>query len=406
MLRIPMTTQDLLRIRHTPGAGPLTETMHSLVALQPGSGSAGLDTWKRRMLRAAAPHLRGLAPLATGDTHLDLAAIAGPHRDMTDGISAILAADRERVQHELDRYATRIGHLPTPLSRFAADRHQRAQLMGHLDAYHRTAVGPWWPAIRDLQHAEHVHRASVAINGGIDALLTTLHPELRWVGTSLELLGRADHTINLHGRGITLTPSMFLRRPAANADHTGQVTLTYPVRLDHDVVTAVWGAPPPHGALGSVLGRSRAELLTAIRDGTSSTGLLAQRNGTSAAAVSQQTKLLRRAGLISTTREGQLVRHTLTSRGTHLLRLFAELPTIPHPPANGEESHLTVVGDANGLTGIADNDRSRQPDTDLQQCPHCGHRTHNWHSTPPNVKDSPTTSSAEPPGRLLCHAEA
>jgi DNA-binding transcriptional ArsR family regulator len=351
MLRIRLTTKDLVRIRLTPGVGSLAETMHSLLALQPGGGSAVLDPWKHRVLPAAAPHLRRLAPLAAGVTHLDL---AGLHRDMRSGINAVLAADRETVQDELDRYAAAVGHLPAPLSRFATDRQLRAQFMGHLDAYHRIAVRPWWLRIRDLLRAEHDHRACVAVDGGIDALLTTLHPELRWVGRTLELPWPSDHSIDLDGRGIILAPSVFQRRPATHTDRAGQVTLIYPVRLDQDVITAIWGARPRRAELATLLGHSRADLLTEIRNGSSTTGRLAVRIGISAAAVSQHTKVLRDAGLISTTRDGRSVRHTLTSRGEYLLGAAAALPvgllpgrerqTVPHPAA-GRTSGRCLAGD-------------------------------------------------------------
>jgi DNA-binding transcriptional ArsR family regulator len=344
MLRIRLTTQDLFRIRLTPAVTPLAETMHSLVALQPGCGNEVLHPWKHRVLRVAAPHLRAVAPLASGGTHLNLADIAGPHRDISDGISAVLEADPETMQYELDRYAERVGNLPAPLRHLAADRQLRAQLMAHLDRYHRAAVRPWWPHIRELLHAEHAHRARVAIDGGIDVLLTTLHPALRWVGTTFELPSPADHTIVLDGRGITLAPSVFHRRPAAHTDQKGRVTLIYPVHLDQDPNTAVWSAPPQRGELGALLGRRRADLLTAICNGASSTGQLALRLGTSAAAVSQHTKVLRDAGLISTTRAGRLVRHTITIRGKHLLGPSRAVPTGTYPAENGEQSHLALVG--------------------------------------------------------------
>lgn len=73
------------------------------------------------------------------------------------------------------------------------------------------------------------------------------------------------------------------------------------------------------GALGALIGRTRAALLYAVAEGCATTSGLARRVGVSLASVSQHTAVLRNAGLISTRREGTAVHHALTPLGQHML---------------------------------------------------------------------------------------
>jgi DNA-binding transcriptional ArsR family regulator len=72
-------------------------------------------------------------------------------------------------------------------------------------------------------------------------------------------------------------------------------------------------------ALSALVGRTRAAVLLALADNSSTTGELADRLSVSAAAISQHTGVLRAAGLISTRRNRNMVLHTLNSLGNALL---------------------------------------------------------------------------------------
>jgi DNA-binding transcriptional ArsR family regulator len=76
--------------------------------------------------------------------------------------------------------------------------------------------------------------------------------------------------------------------------------------------------------LGSLIGRTRAGILGALKT-TSTTTELAHRLDVSLASASQHAAVLRSAGLISTHRQGGHVLHTLTALGVDLL--------------NGDSSH-------------------------------------------------------------------
>jgi DNA-binding transcriptional ArsR family regulator len=75
-------------------------------------------------------------------------------------------------------------------------------------------------------------------------------------------------------------------------------------------------------ALARLVGRTRAAVLFAART-RPTTSELAQRVGISAASASEHATVLREAGLITTHRHRNTVRHTLTRIGVDLLRVVA-----------------------------------------------------------------------------------
>ena len=75
-------------------------------------------------------------------------------------------------------------------------------------------------------------------------------------------------------------------------------------------------------ALARLIGRTRAAVLFAART-RPTTSELAQRVGISAASASEHATVLREAGLITTHRHRNTVRHTLTRIGVDLLRVVA-----------------------------------------------------------------------------------
>ncbi|MFC4945924.1 ArsR family transcriptional regulator [Pseudonocardia sp. GCM10023141] len=320
MLRIHFTARDVLRVRVLPSMGPMAETLHSLSVLRLGRADVTFREWRRQVHATIGARPPELGALVSEDSFLDLASLSGLRQDMDESIEAVLAADPAAVQSELDFHTRALGRLPDELRGLADDRRVRAALMGRLAQYHRAAVAPVWKGIRAHLFADRVTRSRALLDEGMEGLLATLHPEMRWESMTLHLPRSADHEIRLDGRGVTLAPSFFLRRPAAMVDTiTGDCTVTYPARLEIDGPGTLWTAADANRDLAKLLGRTRAVLLGAIAGGLSGTGELAARAGTSAAAVSQHTKVLREAGLIISMRHGPAVRHTLTPRGSLLL---------------------------------------------------------------------------------------
>ncbi|WP_306819912.1 ArsR/SmtB family transcription factor [Streptomyces sp. CA-210063] len=80
-------------------------------------------------------------------------------------------------------------------------------------------------------------------------------------------------------------------------------------------------------ALGDLRGRTRAAALNAIAEGCSTTEL-ARRLNISSAAANQHATVLRNASLITTSRDGKAVLHTVTSLGTALLNSVSRNPPL------------------------------------------------------------------------------
>ena len=130
-----------------------------------------------------------------------------------------------------------------------------------------------------------------------------------------------DRDLHLGGRGLRLIPSFFCwRAPILLRDSSLPPVLVYPV--DHDAVAADWlsgGRGPRAGeALGTLLGRTRAEVLRTVATHGYSTTQVARHTGVSMATASQHLSVLRENGLVATHRLGSLSHHIATPLGRGL----------------------------------------------------------------------------------------
>ena len=324
MHRIHLTTADLARVRLMPTLGPMAETLFSLRALRGRSDEAMFGHWRHGVRASLGQRFGILAAIAPVRLPcLDLTTLGGPGRELADSGEGLLASTRQAVTLELDFYASRHGHVPAVLRPLADDLTARRELLDTLGAYHRLAIGSRWSRIRSHLDADRAQRGTVMLDTGVDGLLTTLHPSVRWQDSVLHIHNacKPDVEFHLDGRGLLLVPSFFLRSPVVMYDPEvpENCTLVFPAQLDIDHVADVWANTEPGRALANLLGRTRALVLTAIADGVATTGALASLAGTSSAAASQHTAILREAGLIITRRYRNTVRHSLTQTGLSLL---------------------------------------------------------------------------------------
>jgi pimeloyl-ACP methyl ester carboxylesterase/DNA-binding transcriptional ArsR family regulator len=121
-----------------------------------------------------------------------------------------------------------------------------------------------------------------------------------------------------------VVPSVFLAcTPCVvfdRRDPEGIPVLVYPTPLDLGSAMRLWGsAGGSDGALGAVIGRTRANILGALSDSRTTTEL-GRMLGISAAAASQHTAILRDAGLITTRRRMNTVLHSLTPLSLALVK--------------------------------------------------------------------------------------
>ncbi|TGA92691.1 ArsR/SmtB family transcription factor, partial [Streptomyces palmae] len=187
------------------------------------------------------------------------------------------------------------------------------RLVEVIAAYWEVALAPYWPRIRTLLEGDILHRATHFAEGGTRRLFHDLDPRLRWDAGTLQLTRRrTPGTRRLDGRGLLLTPSVFVW-PRIFSNLCGseqQPVLRYPPRG----IGTLWQQRPQpcSDALAGVLGRTRALLLAELTTPASTTDL-AHRIGLTAGGVSQHLSALRAAGLVSAHRAGRVVLYARTS---------------------------------------------------------------------------------------------
>ncbi|WP_170068062.1 ArsR/SmtB family transcription factor [Lentzea guizhouensis] len=309
MHRIHFTAADIARTRLPTGTSRVTETLFALRALR-GSGD-GLAAWRAEVRKQMRPWFRVLGAISPpAEPCLDLIPLMGPELDDDVLLSRPVSAVREEL-----RWFTRGARaLPAVLRGLDDDLGVRAQVLQALRGFHDIAIKPAWATVEAALHADRARQARQMTAGGVGLLLETLHPSMRWDGTTLSIEDTRTVDTELGGQGIEVVPSYFLRKPVLRVDlqDRGRVTLAYPA-----AVAGAAGERSPR--LDRLLGRTRAAVLARIAQGAATTSELARHVGTSAAAVSQHTATLRASGLITTSRHRGTASHTLTATGANLL---------------------------------------------------------------------------------------
>ncbi|USQ85673.1 helix-turn-helix domain-containing protein [Streptomyces phaeoluteigriseus] len=326
MLRIHFTAEDLARTRVAATLGAAAETYYSLEMLCRRSLPLPFQRWRSsvagRLSKDAGP-LTALLPIR--GPGLDLLALAGDSPDIDHAVEALLRAPRVLVRRELESVTVDPAHLPWARAVADGDTDARRMLAAGLVACHRTTVAPYWAASRARLDAVRAQYARTFLEGGVDALLASLSPQLvRWRPPVLEVRYPRPVEVHLGGKGLILVPTLFFWRRSSLLhdpyDDAAVPRLTVPAVTDPASGAALWH---PRGmgadeALGALLGHTRAAALRAAADGCSTTELAA-RLGVSPPAASQHTKALRDARLITTSRRGSSVLHTATTLGRELL---------------------------------------------------------------------------------------
>ena len=338
-----LNAEDLAKVRLSTSWGPFTETLLSLSALRSRRRSALLDGWAESVRGRLGPETALLYALAPACATLDLHTVVGPASSMGEALEFLERAPDEQLRREL-------GFLGSSLECSASwvrswvrdlsdgDRRARRELVTRFDDYHQHAVGPYWGAMRRYLEAEAAHRARIMAEGGVDRLLATLHPGVRWrppildIGQSARTPlpgGNGDPGVEpplkvSDGRSLVLVPAVFdLHEPhllLSTADETLPYVLLYPALRDIDDARSLWSASgPSHRALEMLVGRTRARALEAIAD-TCTTTELAQRIGVSPPTASHHVSVMREAGLVASHRTGSTVLHYVTARGAALLQ--------------------------------------------------------------------------------------
>lgn len=322
MLRVYFTAEDLARVRVASGPDFLWEISNSVQTLQRRDGARVFGDWRRW----ARPRLSGSCRL--------LSPLLPPHGCSPDFLTPTHGGG-ETLQAAVDTLVrTPLPRLRTDLTRVAASRRLPGwteslargdgaalrELGNALHTYHLEALAPFWPRVHAQIDADRIVRLHTLLDGGTDGLLAGLGPQLRWHPPVLEADYPVEQELRLDGRGITLQPSFFCwPTPVTLADGELPPVLVYPI--DHATDWTHPTAPdrPDGGALGPLIGHTRAAVLKSSRTGAS-TVELARLLAVTHPAISQHVKVLRAAGLVTTVRRAGRSLHVATAEGRALLR--------------------------------------------------------------------------------------
>ncbi|MEO3823400.1 DUF5937 family protein [Actinomadura sp. B10D3] len=319
MIEFVLAPDDVARVRFA--FSPLWEMVRSLRVLADPSGHALHLPW----VRTVRPRLRGLGmgPLreVVQPTGYIPDFLTPPPRSPLPDIGAELETVRatppEVVAAELSWTEPGSPAGAARLAMAADPEGTLERLAGLLERYWEVAVEPYWPRVRDLLEGEVLRRAGALAAEGAAGVFGDLHEAVSWRAGTLTVDRRWRFRGELAGRGILLVPSAFVWPNVSVMVPPYQPMLSYPPRG----VATLWETGPPDGgragALAALIGRRRAELLTALATPASTTDL-ARRAGVTAGAVSQHLGVLRACGLVSGHRLGRRVLYVRTPAGDAL----------------------------------------------------------------------------------------
>jgi hypothetical protein len=336
MITIPLSTEDLTRVRIAPS--PLWETVASFGVLLHQGRDTVHAPWAARARRVlpgtdlsvlvAAMCLAGRCPdfltpppdATATDFGEELERLrATPPEVVDEDVEAFVRAEKEQfgsLAPEKERLLEI--YLKDPSGSLE-------RLVDDLRRYHDLALAPYWPRIREHLEGDTLRRGQALALGGVETLLSGLHPRVSYGGGVLALDKVYEATVKPAGRGITLVPCVFAWPRVEVLVQPGyRPTLAYGPRG----VANLWTTSPPKSngtALEAALGAGRASVLRGLPVPRTTTEL-ARQLGLSPSAVSAHLSRLKAAELIEPHRNGKRVYYRLSSAGESLLGIFGETP--------------------------------------------------------------------------------
>jgi DNA-binding transcriptional ArsR family regulator len=323
--RIHFTIQDLARTRVAEAPMPLFELDLAVRALQDRSQPARLDSWRRHaraQLSTQAIMAVSLIP-PVGWSFMALAQTGTPEE--------LLEQARAMPRKDINAYMAFIAERQSvPL--WAHDLADNSALFGKfvdgLTDLYSVLLGPHEAQIADLLVADRTVRMRQMLVGGVERLLAEANPRwLQWKPPVLEIqmANRVDYDLQLEGRGILLVPSIFSTRSLVDSLAQPQPIVTYPAGHDQSLrrLTTLVSkdvAPKSISTISALLGHTRAAVLSAVAEHPGcSTKELAIHARIAPSSASEHATILRKAGLIKTTRHRNIVIHSPTALAVTLL---------------------------------------------------------------------------------------
>lgn len=315
MLRYELSDADLGGVRF--GISPLCELGLSLRAIRDPSQYPLQLPWLRRTEEARS-RLDHEGLLALVDDRLWTPDFLNPRPEspltrIDDEFAALERISAEQFHGDLIRVH---GDVPAFFAGPVVPAIRR--MVRILREFWDTCFAPHWLRMRTILEADIVYRGRQIAQGGLFTMLNDLSGAVEFDGRviSVRLKNPASRTETTDGLGLTLVPTMFTRRASAPVNHGDPPLLMYPARGQG----AMWETErvTNPAAIVAVLGEVRTSLLTALAAPASSTEL-GLRFGVTTSAVNQHLRMLRDAGLVTSTRYGHSVLYFRSELGASLL---------------------------------------------------------------------------------------
>ncbi|MBA0051678.1 ArsR family transcriptional regulator [Streptomyces sp. AJS327] len=322
MLRVYFTAEDLARVRVASGPDYLWEISNSVQTLRRRDGARVFGEWRRWARPRLSDSCQLLSPLLPprGSSPDFLTPTLGDCPTLQAAVDTLVRTPPPRLRADLTRVAA-ARPLPGWTDSLAGGDGEVLRRLGQaLRTYHREALAPFWQRVHAHIDADRMVRTRALLDGAVDGLLGSLGPHFRWRPPVLEVDYPVEHQLRLDGRGLTLQPSFFCwPTPITLADGALPPVLVYPIEHAVDWARPLAPDSPDGGALGPLIGHTRAEVLRATRTGAS-TVELARLLSVTHPAISQHVKVLRAAGLVTTVRGAGRSLHVATAEGRALVR--------------------------------------------------------------------------------------
>lgn len=339
-VRLVLNSDDLARVRLLPNADPIDEMIIGAHSLRSRFDNPVWAGWARRTVAALGPAGAALMDVMdSGFIQISDLTRTEPSvgHSFDETLESILSAPRRKWRSEVE-YLTSLGIPPGPAVNISSGSNSSIHQLGKaLQRFHQAALDPYWPAMSAYAASGRDTHMRLLAEGGVDRLLAGLHPNITWQAPILtirlhvacppgcihQMVFRSfTPTGNLYvgGRGLTLLPSVFASSPTlriADPDENEPFVLTYPVAIDWaNLIDPTTTVSDP---LVALMGSTRALVLQTLAGGPLTTSELARAVRVSVATASEHATVLRTANLVESNRDGNRVRHRVTTLGSTLV---------------------------------------------------------------------------------------
>jgi DNA-binding transcriptional ArsR family regulator len=321
VLRIRLSEKDLEAIRIS--VSPAFQTITAALVAGPTEPAAVHAAQAELIRRAGQPGVPLTRLLELDGSHVPDFLTPSPVTDnptLSDELDLAASVPAWRLVRDSRHLEPFTGTNASATALMCGDHSVGRQVVSAVFAFHQAAYGDSWDTVQAQLQAEADRRRRDLDAHGVDQVLSTIHPSIRWHRPILTITGNSyDGDYERHGQGIVLLPAI-----GRSWTVTTMVNPWEPVTISYPIPTMQYGDPPsiaasPH--LLRLLGHTKARVLLAIASNPElTTTQLAAHLGISPASASEHASILRKANLTTSTRNRNAVHHSLLPLGSRLLR--------------------------------------------------------------------------------------